>query len=63
MGNLNLKSELVHLKMQINLHYGTERISTSMTMKRISVIKKKLRKIQVRKSKILSIVLSIKNER
>jgi hypothetical protein len=60
---VNLKSELVHLKMQINSHYGTERISTSRTMKRISVIKKKLRKIQVRKSKILSIVLSIKNER
>jgi hypothetical protein len=51
----NLKAELAWLKIQINSHYGTTAISTSATMKRVSVIKKKLKKIEQRKNKILSL--------
>ena len=53
MGNLN--EELAWLKTQLNSHYGTKEISTSTTMKRVSVIKKKLKKIEQRKNKILSL--------
>jgi hypothetical protein len=48
-----LRSELAWLKNSINLHYGTGNISTSSTMKRISVIKKKVKRIEQRKNKIL----------
>jgi hypothetical protein len=51
----NLKAELAWLKLQINSHYGTKEISTSGTFKRISEIKKRLKKIQIRKNKILSL--------
>lgn len=51
----NLKAELAWLKIQINSHYGTTAISTSATMKRISEIKKRLKKIEQRKNKILSL--------
>ena len=51
----NLKAELSHLKMMINSHYGNPEISTSGTFKRISEIKKRLKKIQIRKNKILSL--------
>jgi hypothetical protein len=50
-----LKSELAWLKLQLNSHYGTERISTSGTIKRVSEIKKRLKKIEQRKNKILSL--------
>lgn len=50
-----LRSELVWLKIQLNSHYGTKEISTSATMKRVSVIKKKLKKIEQRKNKILAL--------
>jgi hypothetical protein len=50
-----LKSELVWLKLQLNSHYGTERISTSGTIKRMSEIKKMMKRIQIRKNKILSL--------
>jgi hypothetical protein len=49
------KSELAWLKIQLNSHYGTEKISTSATMKRVSEIKKKLKKIEQRKNKILTL--------
>ena len=50
-----LKSELAWLKIQLNSHYGTEKISTSGTIKRVSEIKKKLKKIEQRKNKILAL--------
>ena len=50
-----LKSELAWLKLQLNSYYGTKEISTSGTFKRISEIKKRLKKIQIRKNKILSL--------
>ena len=50
-----LKSELVFLKTLINSYYGTEKISTSVTMKKILDIKKVLKRIEVRKNKILSL--------
>ena len=50
---VNLKSELIWLENSIKLHYGTGYISTSSTMKRISVIKKKLKRREKRKDKIL----------
>ena len=49
------KSELAWLKLQLNSHYGTTVISTSATMKRVSEIKKKLKKIEQRKNKILTL--------
>jgi hypothetical protein len=48
-----LRSELVWLKTQLNSHYGTERISTSGTIKRVSEIKKILKRVEKRKNKIL----------
>lgn len=48
-----LKSELAWLKLQINSHYGTKEISTSGTFKRISEIKKMLKRVEKRKNKIL----------
>jgi hypothetical protein len=48
-----LKSELAWLKLQLNSHYGTERISTSGTIKRVSEIKKILKRVEKRKNKIL----------
>jgi len=54
MGN-KLKSELAWLKLQLNSHYGTERISTSGTIKRATEIKKILKRIELRKHKILSL--------
>lgn len=51
-----LKSELAWLKLQLNSHYGTEKISTSATIKRATQIKKKLKKIEQRKNKILSLI-------
>lgn len=51
----NLKAELAYLKMQINSHYGTSEISTSGTFKRMSEIKKMMKRIQIRKNKILSL--------
>jgi hypothetical protein len=51
----NLKAELAYLKMQINSHYGTPEISTSGTFKRMSEIKKMMKRIQIRKNKILSL--------
>jgi hypothetical protein len=48
-----LKSELAWLKIQLNSHYGTERISTSGTIKRVSEIKKILKRLEKRKNKIL----------
>jgi hypothetical protein len=50
---VNLKSELAWLKIQLNSHYGTERISTSGTIKRVSEIKKILKRVEKRKNKIL----------
>jgi hypothetical protein len=49
----NLKSELDWLKLQLNSHYGTERISTSGTFKRVLEIKKILKRVEKRKNKIL----------
>lgn len=49
------KSELAWLKLQLNSHYGTEKISTSGTFKRMSEIKKMMKRIQIRKNKILSL--------
>ena len=51
----NLKAELAWLKIQLNSHYGTEKISTSGTIKRMSEIKKMMKRIQIRKNKILSL--------
>jgi hypothetical protein len=51
-----LKSELAWLKLQLNSHYGTERISTSGTIKRVSEIKKILKKVEKRKNKILHLI-------
>lgn len=51
----NLKAELAYLKLQINSHYGTSKISTSGTFKRMSEIKKMMKRIQIRKNKILSL--------
>jgi hypothetical protein len=51
-----LKSELAWLKLQLNSHYGTERISTSGTIKRVSEIKKTLKKVEKRKNKILHLI-------
>ena len=51
----NLKAELAYLKMQINSNYGTSKISTSGTFKRMSEIKKMMKRIQMRKNKILSL--------
>ena len=48
-----LKSELAWLKIQLNSHYGTERISTSGTIKRVTEIKKILKRVEKRKNKIL----------
>ena len=48
-----LKSELAWLKLQLNSHYGTEKISTSGTIKRVSEIKKILKRVEKRKNKIL----------
>lgn len=48
-------TELAFLKMQINSHYGTSKISTSGTFKRMSEIKKMMKRIQIRKNKILSL--------
>jgi hypothetical protein len=50
------KSELAWLKIQINSHYGTTAISTSGTMKRISEIKKILKRVEKRKNKILHLI-------
>jgi hypothetical protein len=51
-----LKSELAWLKLQINSHYGTKEISTSGTFKRISEIKKMLKRVDQRKRKIRKLV-------
>ena len=51
----NLKAELAWLKIQVQEHYGTTAISTSGTFKRISEIKKRLKKIEQRKNKILAL--------
>jgi hypothetical protein len=48
-----LKSELAWLKLQLNSYYGTKEISTSGTFKRISEIKKILKRVEKRKNKIL----------
>jgi hypothetical protein len=52
-----LRSELVWLKTQLNSHYGTERISTSGTIKRVSEIKKILKRVEKRKNKILNLLI------
>lgn len=50
-----LRSELAYLKLQINSHYGTSEISTSGTFKKMSEIKKMMKRIEIRKNKILSL--------
>jgi len=52
-----LKSELVWLKIQLNSHYGTERISTSGTIKRVSEIKKIIKRVEKRKNRIINLLI------
>lgn len=52
-----LRSELVWLKIQLNSHYGTERISTSGTIKRLSEIKKIIKRVEKRKSRIINLLI------
>jgi|LauGreDrversion4_2_1035121.scaffolds.fasta_scaffold594646_2 hypothetical protein len=52
-----LKSELAWLKLQLNSHYGTERISTSGTIKRVSEIKKIIKRVEKRKNRIINLLI------
>ena len=51
------KSELAWLKLQLNSHYGTERISTSGTIKRVSEIKKIIKRVEKRKNRIINLLI------